>query len=114
MPNTVDVNGPFLWNHYTPPIPPIPPIPPAPISEPLVLRDIKRVRELAKPIIGNIQMPLSLLQKIYGIKPIEMLSNEPDPTTYNGDYYYNTTINRLYVKIKTAPVSDWKSIGHDS
>jgi len=109
MPNTSDVGGPFLWQHYLPPPPPPPPPPPVP--EPVVLREIKRIRDAIKPTIGSIDLPMSMMERLYGLVPIAMLQHEPDPRTHRGDYYYNTRFNRLYAKIKTEPVPTWRQIG---
>jgi hypothetical protein len=55
--------------------------------------------------------------ELNGATVIEPTKFEPDPNTYRGDYYYNTTTNRLYKKIvsrrdkKTGVVvAHWKGV----
>jgi hypothetical protein len=40
--------------------------------------------------------------ELYGGEVIEPTAFEPDPVTYRSSYYYNTTTNRLYMKIITT------------
>jgi len=55
--------------------------------------------------------------ELNGATIIEPTKFEPDPNTHRGDYYYNTTTNRLYKKIvsrrdkKTGVVvAHWKGV----
>lgn len=53
----------------------------------------------------------------YGGALVETSAFEPDPTTYRGDYYYNTVMNVLYKKVVTEHkpelghiIAHWKRI----
>ena len=55
--------------------------------------------------------------ELNGATIIEPTKFEPDPDTYRGDYYYNTTTNRLYKKITSRKdkktgitVAHWRGI----
>jgi hypothetical protein len=81
-----------------------------PLPEPVILRDIKRIRNTLKPVIGNHELPSSMMQRLFGNSLVSLSFCEPDPRTHRGDYYYNSRLDRLYVKIKTGPVPVWKTI----
>lgn len=40
--------------------------------------------------------------ELSGATMVEMTQFEPDPRTFRGEYYYNTSENRLYKKIITS------------
>ena len=81
------------------------------MTEPIVLRDIKRQRDALKPLSGSTNLPLTLMERLFGLESVPILSNEPDPRTHREDYYYNSRLNRLYVKVKTSPVPVWRLFG---
>jgi len=105
MPNTDDNQGPFGWQYVTP----ITPIPPRP--QPVVLQEINAIRNNARPEIGSTDIPLSMAERLFGVEAIQILSVEPDPRYFSGDYYYNSKINKLYRKISTTPVPVWRPVG---
>ena len=108
MPNTEDVGGVFSWEYV---VPPVPPVPPTPIPQPVVLRDIKRQRDTVKPLTGSTALPLALMERLYNLGSVPISAYEPDPRTHREDYYYNSKLNRLYVKVKTSPVPVWRPFG---
>jgi len=106
MPEISDIGGPFAFSYIEPPPPPPPPVP-----QPVVLRDIKRQRATVGPQSGTSSLPSSLVQRLFGISAVPIHETEPDPRTHSETHYYNSTLNRLYVKIDTTPVPEWRSIG---
>jgi hypothetical protein len=50
-----------------------------------------------KPIPGNIGHTLGV--GLHGGETIPKLPYEPDPATFRNQYYYNTTLNVLYLKV---------------
>jgi len=82
-----------------------------PVPQPVVLRDIKRQRGAVGPTSGTTSIPSTMAERLFGINTIPIHSSEPDPRTHHESYYYNSTLNRLYVKILTEPVPEWRSIG---
>lgn len=88
------VGGPFAFDYVT--------------EGPVVLRDIIAERGDRKgyPSI----FPVSMLERIFNMESIEIYPNEPNPITYRSKYYYNSTLNKLFVKISTSPVPCWKPV----
>lgn len=80
-------------------------------SDPIVLRSIMQKREAVRPIAGSTDLPMSMAERLYGLEQVPIMPYEPDPRTHNGDYYYNSKLNKLFVKIKTSPVPVWRPFG---
>jgi hypothetical protein len=96
-----------LTDGFTYEAPPPPPRPP----EPVVLRDIKRQRATVGPTNGVNAWPSSFVERLFGVGVVPVHFTEPDPRTSHENYYYNSRLNRLYVKISTSPVPVWRPIG---
>jgi len=76
-----------------------------------ILREINEIRNNARPRVGSNDIPLAMAEKLFNIKPVEILSVEPDPRYFDGYYYYNSKLNKLYRKLSTTPVPVWRPIG---
>lgn len=48
--------------------------------------------------------------ELMGAKLVNIEMNEPDPKSYRSNYYYNSSVNRLYTKITTTDGVVWKAI----
>ena len=71
--------------------------------------DLMEIRNLF-PVYGGVQQfPLSL-RKLYGVDSPLMQWYEPDPRTCRHNFYYNTRLNRLYMKITKPTRPFWKQI----
>jgi hypothetical protein len=76
-----------------------------------IIQQIKAVRSAGGPIAGSDHVPVSFAELLVDIDSVPMHFVEPDPRTAREDYYYNTRLNKLYVKVKTEPVYVWRVVG---
>ena len=80
-------------------------------QDPVVLRDIKAQRAAVGPVNGSTDIPSALAKWFFGTTTVPIHFTEPDPITSHDSYYYNSRLNRLYVRINTSPVPVWRPIG---
>ncbi len=74
---------------------------------PSILDEIKFWRSRGpREVGGNPHWFVELL----GAKEVEFWYHEPDPNTFRDNHYYNSRLNKLYVKGKSGPVYFWKPL----
>jgi hypothetical protein len=73
---------------------------------PVVLREVTAIRGTRRAF--PFTLPTATLSRIMDISDVELHPYEPDPASFRGKYYYNTALNRLFVKINTQPVPVWR------
>jgi hypothetical protein len=76
-----------------------------------MIGQIREIREKGRPFVGTTDIPLPMAEILFGFGDIPKLTYEPDARYAHERYYYNTRLNRLYVKVDTEPVPVWRPIG---
>lgn len=67
-----------------------------------------------RPRAGNTHGLSHNFITLFGGRPIEISFVEPDPTSFHGDYYYNSRENQLFKKLMTPDHRVvWKAVGEN-
>lgn len=74
-----------------------------------MLEDIMAIRNTNRNSYGT-SLPTSILDRMGIISIVSQYFNEPDPMTSHESYYYNSRLNKLFVKLNTLPPV-WRQIG---